>query len=63
MQAAGSYTHKYFLHDGFKKIRLVQRETVIGRDEALLIRVTDPTVSKLHAKIDLGANHAEPVLV
>jgi len=60
---AGNPTIKYYLHDGFKKIRLVHRETLLGRDEALMIRVDDPAVSKHHAKIDLGANNADPTLM
>ena len=60
---AGVHSHKYFIYDGQKKIRLVHKETIIGRGDHLMVRVDDTSVDKKHATIDLGVNHGDPMIM
>ena len=62
-RVAGTHSHKFYIHDGSKKIRLVHKETIIGRADTLMVRVDHVSVDKKHATIDLGINHADPMIV
>lgn len=62
-RVAGTRSHKYFIYDGAKKIRLIHKETLIGRLDTLMVRVDHPSVDKQHAIIDLGVNHCDPTLM
>lgn len=53
----------YYISFGTKRIPLVNRQTLVGRNTMATIQVGDPSIAKDHAIIELDETMANPTLM